>query len=391
MAASSFTYQSHDELVYRIMDARDSGFSEPKKIIMKGGTNMKRLNRHLILLAVGLASIIFMATGLYAASKFYQVSNLVSDSAAITAAHNDTNLINSWGIAFDPNGFACVADNGTGLATFYNGAGVLQTPVITGLGAPTGVIFNDTADFVVTGDLDTGPATFLFATENGTILGWFPGVNATNTAIVAVTTPGAVYKGLSQTFDGNNHFLLAADFHGAKIDVFNATFGAAALTGSFVDPKIPAGYAPFGIQNINGDIYVTYAKQDAAKHDDVKGRGHGFVSVFDANGNFVDRVVTRGQLNSPWGLAVSPASFGRFGNHLLVGNFGDGKINAYDLETGNFRGSLSQSSGHPIVIDGLWGIRFGNGLQNQPTNALFFASGPGGEAHGLYGKIEAEP
>ncbi|MGZ3514142.1 MAG: TIGR03118 family protein [Syntrophales bacterium] len=352
---------------------------------------MKRFNRLLILLAVGLASIIFMATGLYAASKLYQVTNLVSDNNAIPAAHNDPNLINSWGIAFHPNGFVCVADNGSGLATFYDGAGVLQNPVIVGLGAPTGVIFNDTADFVVTGNLDSAPATFLFATENGTILGWSAGVSSTNTAIVAVTTPGAVYKGLSQTFDGSNHFLLAADFNGDKIDVFNATFGPAALTGSFVDPKIPAGYAPFGIQNINGDIYVTYALQDAAKHDDVKGRGHGFVSVFDANGNFVKRLITHGQLNSPWGVALSPASFGRFGSHLLVGNFGDGKINAYDPETGNFRGSLSESNGHPIVIEGLWGIRFGNGLENQPTNALFFASGPGGEAHGLYGKIEAQP
>jgi len=358
---------------------------------MKGETNMKRFSRLLILLTIVLASTIFMATGLYAASKFYQVTNLVSDSGAIPANHNDPNLINSWGIAFGSTGFACVADNGTGLATFYDGAGVLHGSAITGLGAPTGVIFNDTPDFVVAGDLDTGPATFLFATENGTIFGWFPGVSSGNAAVLAVTTPGAVYKGLSQTFDGTGHFLLAADFSGAKIDVFNATFGPAALAGSFADPKIPAGYAPFGIQNINGDIYVTYAKQDAAKHDDVKGRGHGFVSVFDAKGNLVDRVVTRGQLNSPWGLAVSPASFGRFGNDLLVGNFGDGKINAYDLGTGNFRGTLSLSNGHPIVLDGLWGIRFGNGLENQPTNALFFASGPGSEAHGLYGMIEVAP
>jgi uncharacterized protein (TIGR03118 family) len=355
---------------------------------MKGETNMKRFNRLFILLAVVLASTTFMATGLYAARNFYQVTNLVSDSSAIPAARNDASLINPWGIAFSTNGFACVAENGTGFATFYNGAGVPQGSTITGLGAPTGVIFNDTADFDITGDLDSGPATFLFATENGTIFGWAPGISSGNAAVLAVNTPGAVYKGISQTFNGTNHFLLAADFSGAKIDVFNTTFGPAVLPGSFVDPNIPAGYAPFGIQNINGDIYVTYALQDSAKHDDVKGRGHGFVSVFDANGNFVARVVTRGKLNSPWGVAVSPASFGEFGNHLLVGNFGDGKINAYDLRTGRFKGSLEQSNGTPIVIDGLWGIRFGNGLHNQPTNALFFASGPGDEAHGLFGMIE---
>jgi len=357
---------------------------------MKGETNMKRFNRLLIVLAVVLASTIFMATGLYAARNFYQVTNLVSDGGGIAAAHNNANLINSWGIAFGTTGFACVADNGTGVAQFYDGTGAVQGSTITGLGAPTGVIFNDTNNFVIAGDLDSGPATFLFATENGTIFGWAPGISTGDAAVLAITTPGAVYKGLSQTFDGTSHFLLAADFSGAKIDVFNATFGPAALAGSFVDPNIPAGYAPFGIQNINGDIYVTYAQQDGAKHDDVPGRGHGFVSVFDAQGNFVKRVVTRGKLNSPWGVAVSPASFGELGNHLLVGNFGDGKINAYDLDTGRFKGSLEQSNGKPIVIDGLWGTRFGNGLQSQPSNVLFFASGPGGEAHGLFGRIEVQ-
>lgn len=358
---------------------------------------MTRFGRPFTFLAVVFTFLVFAAP-IGAAAPSYEQIDLVSDGS-ITAAHIDTNLVNSWGIAFDADGFACVADNHTGVATFYDGNGVVQATVITipppggvmGTSAPTGVVFNPTPGFVVSNDGTSGPAKFIFATEDGTISGWNSTVNATNAILKVDNSQSAIYKGLAIDSNGTGYFIYAADFHGAKIDVFDSSFAPVTLAGSFVDPKIPAGYAPFGIQNINGDIYVTYAKQGVGKVDDVPGKGHGFVSVFDANGNFIRRVATRGQLNSPWGVAVAPASFGRFADHLLIGNFGDGVINAFDLASGNFQGHLRESNGKGLVIDGLWGIHFGNGVHNQPRNTLFFASGPADEAHGLYGKITPAP
>jgi uncharacterized protein (TIGR03118 family) len=213
---------------------------------------------------------------------------------------------------------------------------------------------------------------------------------APTTAIRVFGSPdGAVYKGLALGASGTGALLYATDFHNAKVDVFDGSFHPVTLSaGAFRDPALPRGYAPFGIQAINGDIYVSYAKQDAAREDDVPGPGFGFVSVFDPVGHFLRRLITRGELNAPWGMALAPASFGRFGNRLLVGNFGDGAINAYDLDTGHFDGPLRGEHGKPIRIDGLWGIAFGNGLQHQPTNTLFFASGPQDEKHGLYGRLD---
>jgi uncharacterized protein (TIGR03118 family) len=203
---------------------------------------------------------------------------------------------------------------------------------------------------------------------------------------------GAVYKGLALAANGTAQFLYATDFHHNRIDVFDKDFKPATPSSScsFADPKMQSGFAPFGIQNLDGNIYVTYAKQDNAKHDDVAGRGFGFVNVFDANGCLLKRLARRGQLNAPWGMAIAPADFGRFSNTLLIGNFGDGRINAFDIASGNFRGQLRTNHGKPLSIDGLWGLRFGNGLNNQPTNALFFTAGPNEEAHGLYGEIEAQ-
>jgi uncharacterized protein (TIGR03118 family) len=175
-----------------------------------------------------------------------------------------------------------------------------------------------------------------------------------------------------------------------NIDVFDKNFKSTTLSCSFSDPKIPAGFAPFGIHNVRGNIYVTYAKQDATKHDDVAGKGLGFVDVYDANGCLIQRVITRGQLNAPLGIAVAPADFGKFSNTLLIGNFGDGRINAFDIRSGNFRGALRTGKGKPLAIDGLWGMAFGNGVNNQPINALFFAAGPNDESDGLFGTVEAE-
>jgi uncharacterized protein (TIGR03118 family) len=198
-----------------------------------------------------------------------------------------------------------------------------------------------------------------------------------------------VYKGAAIAAQGSSHFLYATDFHNGTVDVFDAGFNRVATTGGFSDPGLPVGYAPFGIQAIGNLIYVAYAKQDAQAHDDVAGIGLGVVDVFDTSGKLMKQLVPAGgALNAPWGLAMAPANFGPFSNALLVGNFGDGRINAFDPATGAVLGFLSKADGSAIVIDGLWGIAFGNCLNNQPANTLFFAAGPGAEAHGAYGRID---
>ncbi len=327
---------------------------------------------------------------------FYTPRNLVSD-VAVLAPTVDPNLKNGWGVAFNPNGFVWVANNGSGTATLYDGNGLPNSLVVaipaaggvSGPGAPTGIVFSSSNDFVVTKGTLSGPSRFIFATEDGTISGWAPNVDFTH-AIVAVdsSSSNAVFKGLALAANGNGNFLYAADFHNGKVAVFDSAFHPATLPGNFRDPHLPAGFAPFGIQNLNGNLYVTYAKQNAERHDDVAGPGLGFVNVFNANGQLLRRIASRGPLNAPWGLAFAPADFGIFSNALLVGNFGDGRISAFELPAGDFLGQLRLADGKPIVIDGLWGIAFGNGIKNQPTNVLFFAAGPNGEKDGLYGRIE---
>jgi uncharacterized protein (TIGR03118 family) len=353
------------------------------------------------------------------ANNAYQQTNLVSGGLTPpplpNAPNKDSNLVNAWGIAFNPNGFVWVANAATGTSTLYDGDGTPSpkpplvvtvpppknaTPPSAPTGIPTGIVFSSGTDFIVTKGGVPGPSRFIFATEDGTLSAWAPNVDSTN-AILQVDNSGsgAIYKGLALAANGGGHYLYATDFHNNKIDVFDATFAPVPLSSStfsnFSDPKLPQGYAPFGIQNINGNLYVTYAKQDAGAEDDVAGRGFGFVNVFDANGNLIRRFASRGSLNAPWGLALAPADFGRFSNTLLVGNFGDGRINAYDLATGEFRGQLRQANSRPIQpiqpiqIDGLWGLSFGNGVQKQPTNVLFFTAGPNDETQGLYGRIKA--
>lgn len=332
----------------------------------------------------------------------YQQHNLVSDGF-VHADHLDPNLVNAWGIAFNPFGPAWIADNGTGVSTLYDGSGIAQPtpPLIVTIppaaGAdsanPTGIVFNGSPGFVVTKGGKSASAKFLFVTEDGVLAGWSPTVDATNAVLVKDNSPsGAVYKGLALSAGGSGALLYASDFHNGKIEVWDSNFASVALpAGAFADPAIPAGFGPFGIQAISGNVYVTYAKQDADRHDDVKGKGLGFVDVFDPNGNLIRRVVTRGRLNAPWGLALSPAGFGELGDSLLVGNFGDGHINAFDLATGEFVSEMKGTDGKPVVIDGLWGLAFGNGFANQPVNTLFFTAGPDGEAHGLYGRLDHLP
>jgi uncharacterized protein (TIGR03118 family) len=355
------------------------------------------------LLAMAAAAVIALSTVQVARADpggRYEQQNLVSDGF-VAAGHMDPNLVNPWGIAFNPFGPVWIANNGSGSSTLYNGAGVPQALVVTippaagaASGNPTGIVFNGSGGFVVTQGASSGPAKFIFATEDGVIAGWSPTVDATHAILVKDNSAatGAVYKGLALGAGGGGSLLYATDFHNNKIDVWDSNFAAAVLpAGAFTDPAIPPGFAPFGIQAINGNIYVTYAKQDAVQHDDVKGKRFGYVNVFDPNGKLLDRVASRGALNAPWGLALAPAGFGAFSNSLLVGNFGDGHINAYDIATGESLGQLRGMDGHPITIDGLWGIAFGNGFVGQPVNTLFFTAGLNGEADGLYGRLDAMP
>jgi uncharacterized protein (TIGR03118 family) len=337
-----------------------------------------------------LAGMLAFATLAFPANSYLQ-HNLVSDIAG-RADHQDVNLVNPWGLDRSPTSPWWVADNGMGVSTLYNGAGqpnslvvTVPPPGATGKSAPTGIVFNGTPDFTIASGK---PAFFIFATEDGTISGWNPTVNATN-AILKVTTPNAVYKGLTMgQIDGAN-VLYAANFRAASVDVFDRNYNPVSLSSTaFKDPRMPAGFAPFNVQNINGKIYVAFAKQDAARHDDVPGEGLGLVSVFSAKGDFLARLESGKWLNAPWAMTLAPANFGKLSNRLLVGNFGSGQIASYDL-SGEFQGLMRGPKGKPVTIDGLWGLRFGNGAAAGPANVLFFTAGINGEANGLFGTLTA--
>ena len=329
----------------------------------------------------------------------YVATSLVTDvndsSNPYSVSNVDPLLVNSWGIAFNPQGFVWVANAGTSTSTLYDGNGVPQSLIVdippgsAGSASPTGIVFNGSSDFVVSQGGASGASAFIFVGEAGTVSGWSPSVNLNAAVKVADRgAAGAIYKGLTLSGGGGN-FLYATDFHNGTVDVFDASFNLVTAPGGFVDPNLPAGYAPFGIQAIGDLIYVTYAQQDAQGEDDVAGAGLGLVNVFDAAGQFVRRLIdVGGPLNAPWGIALAPSNFGTFSNALLVGNFGDGKIHAFDATTGALLGTLNKPDGTPIVIDGLWGIAFGNGINAQPTNTLFFAGGPADETHGVYGRID---
>ena len=333
--------------------------------------------------------------------QFYTNKRLVSNGA-FPANFTDPHLKNAWGVAFNPQGFVWVADADGNVSTLYDGTGQpspQQVPLVVAVpgpdgtpGNPTGIVFSGGNDFAVTKGGVTGFARFIFATEQGNLAGWAPNVDATHAIFVPkdpADTEEASYKGLALSGNGTTHLLYAANFLQARVDVFDGAFKRVTVPGRFRDPRLPAHYAPFGIQAINGDIYVTYAKQDESGDEEVQGQGLGFVDVFDPDGRLLRRVASRGALNAPWGLALAPASFGKFGGALLVGNFGDGTINAYGPRTGTWLGSLRDASGKRIRVDGLWGMQFGNGLLNQKTNQLFYAAGPNEEEDGVYGVITA--
>jgi uncharacterized protein (TIGR03118 family) len=396
---------------------------------------MNGITRHLVPAAIAAITIVGV-TAVRAADgdspgqqNTYVITPLVSDLAG-KAKFQDQVLQNSWGVAFTPAGSPFwIADNATGCSTLYDGTGVQQglqvsiplpgnivpstdcqtvkpppapapkpTPA-----APTGIFWNPSSAFVVPGTVSMAnpkgiPAVFIFDTEDGTISAWGGGLTPPHNAVIAVDNSkspfaahGAVYKGLAFGINVHGAFLFATNFRAGTIDVFGppnapgGLFTPATTDGGFTDPHIPAGFAPFGIQNINGDLFVTYAKQNAQKHDDVAGPGNGFVDVFDTDGHLLRRFASRGPLNSPWGVARASFAFGRFSGDILVGNFGNGKINVFDSR-GRLIDELDGPNGNPLVIAGLWTLTLGGGAKSS-SDTLYFTAGPNGETDGLFGTI----
>ena len=333
--------------------------------------------------------------GVHPAMAGYSFMRLVSDKAGV-AAHQDTDLVNAWGLAAGPETPWWVGDNGTSLSTIYGSDGTKGSFVVSVPEDPTGVVFNGGSDFAVTDGMHSGSSLFLFDTEAGQILGWNPNVPppAPSTqafVVVDKTDVGAIFKGLAIASTPGGDRLYATDFHNGTVDVFDGNFTQITTPGRFTDPNLPKGYAPFGIQAIGDDVFVTYAKQVPGSGDEADGATLGFVDEYDTSGMFVARVASRGVLNAPWGLATAPSDFGRFSNDLLVGNFGNGVINAYSWSGGSWKhaGKLRRRSGRIIKIPGLWAIEFANGGPSGAANQLFFTAGPGDESHGLFGVIEA--
>jgi uncharacterized protein (TIGR03118 family) len=331
----------------------------------------------------------------------YRQVNLISDIAGV-ARITDPNLVNPWGMAAGPSTPLWVNDNGADVSTLYTGGihGSIPQPappppagplvVSIPQGAPTGIVFNSTGQFKITmPDGSTGPANFIFDSENGVISAWMRTTPLQDKAVAPVTTPDAVYKGLAIGQSSSGPTIYATNFHAGTVEAYDGSFKPANLgPNAFTDPNLPQGYAPFGIQELSGKLFVTYAKQDPAKHDDEAGSGHGFVDVYSNDGALLHRLISRGDLNSPWGLVIAPRDFGPFGGDLLVGNFGDGAIHAYNPHTGTEHGQLMNRDGNPIMINGLWGLRFGNGVFGTPDD-LVFTAGIGDESHGLLGEIKA--
>jgi len=340
--------------------------------------------RALLALAFVLGVAIVAVSPLRAAERnAFTVVPLVSDQPGV-APNTDPNLVNAWGLTSSSTSPWWVADNGTDKSTLYRGSdGLPQALVVDVHNAPTGTVFNSTTGFALpTGGL----ARFLFDTEEGKVLGWNP-AQGTSAVVVADLGDGASYKGLAIADTAAGPRLYAADFHNAKVDVFDGSFNV--VPGGFVDPALPSGYAPFGIQTIGDRVFVSYAQQDADAGDEVAGQGKGFVDAYDTAGNLLSRVAQHGQLNAPWGLALAPDSFGRFAGDLLVGNFGDGQINAYAEHNGHFThvGELRDDSGKSLSIDGLWALEVSQGGNNGDPGTLFFTAGPDDETHGLFGQI----
>jgi uncharacterized protein (TIGR03118 family) len=360
-------------------------------------TSNARLRLRSLALTLLLATTLFSALNTAALAQGYTQTNLVSDIPGL-AAFTDPNLINPWGIALGPTSPFWVSDNGTGFLTLYNTAGKPQSLVVSipppagssATSTPTGQVFNGTQDFQVA---PGKPGIFIACTEDGTISAWNPGVDL-HTAVLKVDNSHfkAVYKGLTLANNGSANFLYVVNFHSGKIEVFDTNYAEVHLQGdSFKDPHIPGNYSPFNVQNIGGKLYVTFARRQNNKHDEVDGTGLGFVDVFTPDGVLTQRLESGWWFNAPWGVAQAPADFGVFSNALLVGNFGSGWIAAFNPTTGAFLGLMLDSKGAPIFIDGLWALTFGNGAAGGAKNKLYFTAGLNGEQDGLFGSLQPTP
>lgn len=328
--------------------------------------------------ALALASSSALAGGFVA-------SNLVTDDPLANPGQiTDAGLVNGWGISYSAGGAFWVSSNGAGTSTLYRvnaatdaTAKLGLTVTIPGAGSVTGQAFNGNAA-AFNGD------NFLFVSEDGTVSGWRGALGSSAETLVAGAA-GNVYKGASLGSVGGNSYLYAANFGAGQVDVLKGSAGAPDLSGHFTDPNLPAGYAPFNVQNLGGSLYVAYAVPDAAHHDEVAGPGLGVVDRFDLSGNLIGRVGSGGPLNAPWGLALAPSSFGALAGDLLVGNFGDGRISIYGA--GGLVGQVQGPDGQPLAIDGLWGLTPGNGGSAGSASKLYFSAGPNGEAHGVFGVL----
>ncbi len=345
--------------------------------------------------ALGAALLVSMAAAPANATQFV-VNNLVSDGS-VPAVTIDPDLVNPWGIASSPTGPFWLSDNHTGLSTLYNTGGTklgLTVAVAPPLGgappaAPTGIVFNGSSSFKVTGAKGSGAAAFIYDTEDGTISGWSAGIDLTHSLLAVDNSgSGAVYKGLAIGTDVGPS-IYATNFNSGQVEEYDGSFN---LVRTFTDGGVDPGYAPFNVQTIGGHLFVTFALQDALKHDDVGGAGNGYVDEFNMDGSFVKRLVSLGgQINSPWGLALAPTAFGTFAGDLLVGNFGDGTISAFDIATGAFKGKLDGTDGNPLVLGDLWALANGNGGMGGSADKVYFTAGIQDEAQGLFGSITGVP
>lgn len=361
----------------------------------------------------GLVITAVLASSPLGMAQAYQQTNLVSDVQGLAqnppGGQPDAQLLNPWGLIASSTSPWWSSGNNSGVSTLYNGQGVKQglvvnipSPVNGIAGTPTGIVFTGTAGFTFTAKGVTVSSAFTFVTEDGTIVAWGPAINPKdlpNDAFVVVdnsTNPtpalGAVYKGatMARMETGGPFFLYVANIRSGRVEIYDTGFHSVALSGdeegpAFVDPQVPEGFAPFNVQEVNGNLYVTYAKQNAAKHDDLDFPGFGFVDKFSPKGRLLQRLQHGPWLNAPWGVALAPANFGFFSNHLLIGNAGSGQIAVYDADSGHFDGLLRDSNGHAIENDRLWALRFGNDHAAGPSNWLYFTAGIGDEAHGLFG------
>ena len=358
-------------------------------------TVLSRRRRLVAVIALATTAVAALSAGGTASASAmhhgYRQTNLVSDIPGV-AQLTDPNLVNPWGLAAGPTTPLWVADNGTGLATLYAGGtggapfGIVPLVFTVPMGAPTGQVFNASNGFKLRTNMGPMPAKFIFDSEAGVISAWTLTTPIQPNVRTKLVVPGAIFKGLSIGFFHHRPALYAADFGHSRVWVVDSHFHVLNTPGAFMDPALPSNYSPFGIQRIGGRVVVTYAKHEPGQGDETDGPGLGFVDVYTQNGRLLGRLASHGALNAPWGLVRAPAHFGRFSGALLVGNFGDGRINAYNFRTGQWLGNLRRPNGNPISINGLWGLRFGNGVAGGPRD-LLFSAGIHDEAHGLLGMI----